>query len=473
MIAYGSLSATDFRGFRHFGMIGGMGMVLCWVATYLVLPALLVLSERARPLFRSESPWRQKLRGVYGYPFAWLAKRAPTTIVVFAVLSGVGSAVLGARYLMRDPMEYDLRKIRNDQLSPTSAGELASRADAVIGRLGQDGRAIVVDRLDQVEPLVSELLRRRDAAPAKNKPFSKVVSIFDLLPKHQEEKLKLLANMKDWVSKARKRRLLSDADYERVREYVPERLAPIGIQDLPAAIARPFSESDGTRGRIVYIAPTEKRSIYNFRYLTQWADSFREVKLPSGEVIRGTGDPVIYADMLLNVREDAPKAILMSLVGTLIVVVLAFGGRGAGFVTLASLLLGLSWLAGFLALNDIKLNFLNFVALPISIGVGADYALNMMKRREIAGDTQLYRVVVETGGAVILCSLTTTLGYLALLLSINGAVRSFGLVAAVGETTTLLAAVLVLPAVLFLRVKRRMPRALSTPDTEGSASVVK
>jgi hypothetical protein len=58
-------------------------------------------------------------------------------------------------------------------------------------------------------------------------------------------------------------------------------------------------------------------------------------------------------------------------------------------------------------------------------------------------------VFVETGGAVVLCSLTTTLGYAALLLSINRAVQSFGLAAAVGEVTTLAAAMLVLPALLF------------------------
>ena len=37
--------------------------------------------------------------------------------------------------------------------------------------------------------------------------------------------------------------------------------------------------------------------------------------------------------------------------------------------------------------------------------------------------------MVETGGAVIACSMTTLSGYLALLMSVNGAVRSFGLTA--------------------------------------------
>ncbi|MDB4927961.1 MAG: hypothetical protein JWM10_445, partial [Myxococcaceae bacterium] len=39
-LAYGSLVVTDFRGFRDFGIIGGTGMVICWVLTLAVLPSL-------------------------------------------------------------------------------------------------------------------------------------------------------------------------------------------------------------------------------------------------------------------------------------------------------------------------------------------------------------------------------------------------------------------------------------------------
>ena len=46
----------------------------------------------------------------------------------------------------------------------------------ITGRTGQDGMAIMTDRLDQVQPLVAELERRRLAA-GTNPPFDKVVSI--------------------------------------------------------------------------------------------------------------------------------------------------------------------------------------------------------------------------------------------------------------------------------------------------------
>jgi len=46
--AYASLTITEFRGFRDFGLIGAVGMLLCWLATYWTMPAILVVSERIR-----------------------------------------------------------------------------------------------------------------------------------------------------------------------------------------------------------------------------------------------------------------------------------------------------------------------------------------------------------------------------------------------------------------------------------------
>src|SRR5262249_7368847 len=41
-IAYGSLAATSFKGFADFAVIGAIGMLLCWTASYTLLPALML-----------------------------------------------------------------------------------------------------------------------------------------------------------------------------------------------------------------------------------------------------------------------------------------------------------------------------------------------------------------------------------------------------------------------------------------------
>jgi len=471
MVAYGSLVVTGFRGFKHFGVIGGSGMVFCWVATYLFLPAILVLSERLVPV-RPQGDFAGALRAGYGRPFAFLVGRWPRAVSVVGVAVGIVCLGFTLQYLSVDPIEYDNRILRTD--TPGSAIDVAQKLDdrvePITGKQGHAGVAIMVDRIEQVLPLKAALEAKRALAPAGKKPFEKVVTIFDLLPAEQQQKIPPLLEARNVIVKAHQRKLISKADWADIeKELPPADLRPIGIADLPDQATRAFTEKDGARGRSVYVLPAPGRSVWDAHYLIEWAASFRSTTLPDGSVVKGSGNPVIFADLILSITEDAPKAILVSLIGTLLVIVFTFRKRALVFAAIGSLALGLfgmvavmalykaqfggeGWLG--LQLEGMKLNFLNFVALPISIGVGADYAVNLLERYRLLGPTQIRRVLKETGGAVVLCSLTTTLGYLALTFSANRAIVSFGIAAAAGEISCILAAVLVLPALLEWRARR-------------------
>jgi predicted RND superfamily exporter protein len=476
MVAYGSLIVTDFRGFKHFGAIGGAGMILCWIATYLFMPALLVVFERVWPL-GTETGLAARLRGAYGRLFAWLVTRFPRAIAVSGLLMGIAATALAVHYFASDPMEYDMANIRSETKTATGTRQLSQRVEKIVGRQGQDGLAILVDRLEQVKPLKAKLDERRASAPEAKKPFDKVVTIFDLIPADQEKKIGLLAEVRDRLERARRRGFIPDTDWNEVNEHLPSDVRPIGIDDLPEQMARAFTEKDGTRGRLVYIVPTSGRSVWDARYLIEWADSFRSTTLPDGSVVKGSGRSVIFADLILTVVEDAPKAITVSLLGTMLIILIAFRARRGAWIVMATLLLGLTWMIatmalwgskltmeGGLELEGIKLNFLNFVALPISIGVGADYAVNVRQRYQLLGRGKMRQVIQETGGAVVLCSMTTVLGYLALSFSVNKAIVSFGVTAATGEIACLLAGVLVLPAWLEWRDRRAIARAAAARD---------
>lgn len=461
-LAYGSLMVTNFRGFKHFGVIGAYGMMLCWLTTYLFMPAILVASERVWPAYKPLPPGHAPRRqGGYSRFFAKLAFRAPRAVSIVGVVVGLVSVVLTVRYFERDPMEYNMRNVRTDSAeSESGARALSDKVDKVVGRLGQEGMAVMTDRVDQVPLLVAELEKRERAAPPDAKPFEKVVSVFSLLPTDQEKKIPLVSEMVDRIRRAERRNVIAPADWAKIEPHLPKgELKPIGIADLPEQVVRPFTERDGSRGRIVYIAPKSGQSVWNAKYLMRWADSFRSVTLPTGEVIKGSGRAVIFADMIEAIGEDAPKAITMSALGSILVILLAFRGNKLAFGVFFPWLIGITTLIAFMLLKDIRLNFLNFVAIPITIGIGAEYAHNMVQRYRAEGDARLEHVIVSTGGAVTLCSLTTTIGYLVLLMSINRGIRSFGLSAAVGEITCLCAAVLWLPSLLVWRARRKAAKA--------------
>ncbi|HVY30524.1 MAG TPA: MMPL family transporter [Polyangiaceae bacterium] len=461
--AYGSLIVTDFRGFKHFGIIGSYGMLLCWATTYLFTPALLAASERVWPAYK-EGQRALNVGQYFGALFERIGLGAPRLVASLGALLGVAAIALTALYFHGDPMEYSMKKIGNDDTdNPTAAKELTHEVDAVVGRMGQDGIAIVTDRVDQVAPLEAELERRRVAAGPENEPFENTVSIYSLLPKQQELKLPLIEEMRDRIQRARNRGFIKDDDWAKIEKHLPKgEIKPITIASLPEQAARNFTERDGTRGTIVYIVPRHGRSVWDAKYLMHWANSFRHVNLPNGEVIHGSGRAVIFADMIYTIGEDAPRAIFVSALGTILIIIVAFRGNRLALGVFVPWLVGIASLVAFLYLKQIHLNFLNFVAIPITIGIGAEYAHNMMQRYRFEGPSRLPHVVRATGGALTLCSLTTSIGYFALLFSINRGIHSFGLSAAVGELTCIAATVLWLPALLAVLEQRRAKKRLAT-----------
>jgi len=114
-------------------------------------------------------------------------------------------------------------------------------------------------------------------------------------------------------------------------------------------------------------------------------------------------------------------------------------------------MLAAAWLFG------LKVNFLDFVALPITIGIGIDYAVNIVARARLDGPGSTKRALATTGSAVVLCSYTTVVGYGSLLFSQNKGIHTFGLSAMLGELTCLTAAIMVAPALLEV-FRGRRPR---------------
>ena len=132
---------------------------------------------------------------------------------------------------------------------------------------------------------------------------------------------------------------------------------------------------------------------------------------------------------------------------------------------MASLIMAVIWMVGGAAWTDMKLNFLNFIALPITFGIGCEYPFNVFDRvRLLKGDVA--SAVSRTGGAVALCSYTTTIGYGSMLFSDNQALQSFGRLAAWGEVTCVVMALFFLPSLLhlLLRTKNRTEIKTGTDD---------
>lgn len=464
--AYMSLSVTDFRAFKHFAFIGAAGMISCWVVTLTLLPALLILldskTKHTDGADRASLLPRLRARGVsYGKIFSALVPKAPRLVLAFGLVVAVVGGWATFRYATSDPMEYDLRKVQND---PTESAEMYRASDMAVSILGEYKSAMVVlcDDAAQAAELEDTLEKNAAKLPPDQKPFQGVHSLYDFVPKEQDGKIETLVAIGDRLRRAHAKGFIKDEDWAELEPIVPPSdLKAYGIADLPDDLARSFTDKDGHRGTLVLIQPTVGQNEDDLRYLLRYADSFRETKLPSGATVRGSGRAVVFADILKAVTSDIPRAVGLSFVMTFVTVFLTFRRGKQSLSVLGALFVGLSGLGAYMYFTHIKINFLNFAALPITFGIGVDYAVNLMQRYHADGSRKIASALETTGGAVVLCSLTTILGYLALVRSHNQAIGSLGRLAVMGEVSCLLAAVVVLPAGWYLIEQREAKRVES------------
>ncbi|HEY1534214.1 MAG TPA: MMPL family transporter, partial [Polyangiaceae bacterium] len=416
-IAYGSLAVTSFRGFRDFGIIGAAGMLLCWLSAYLVLPAALtVVGERVR----GRSPLR------IGQLLARLIPDSPRAIAVLGlVILGVTTGA-AFRYVIGNPMEDDLRNLRSYSSALDEASHWMDKFDAAFGHGLDGGFAIGVERRADAR-CVAERLRAVDAGkPERGHIFSSIRSLDDWEPPDQNSKLAALASIRELLDSPLLKRL-SEPDRQRLTELrPPNELQTIGDGEVPPELAWPFAERDGTRGRLVLANTGLAVDSWRVSSLVSFARSVRQLDLGRDVVVGGSA--FVFSDMLEAMRRDGPRATLAALLGSALVILALFRASRYAQVTLVCAALGTAALLASAWAIGIKVNFLDFVALPITIGIGVDYAVNIAARaREVGGPRPGRTALTTTGPVVVLCSYTTIVGYASLLFSQNRGIHSFGL----------------------------------------------
>ena len=420
-------------------------MAFCWLTAYTVLPALLSSVNAAG---------RLKVRGEPGIGrlLARLAWPRPAPVLVgWGALVFVAS-VITIRYLASDPFEYDWQQLRSDSAMASDARRWMTRIDEAFGRQFVGGFMVGVasgPEARAVEQILRSHAEDEPGVSASRALFRKVASIQDFIPSDQPAKIEVLAELRRLVDGAG---AMLGEDAGRFRP--PDHLRPITADDIPEPLARRYVERNGARGYLLFANQASRFDGWNGRDMLTFVDSVRALDLPPGTALGGGA--FVFADVLHAVVHAGPRATLAASLGVAAFVLIVLGWGRHAAVTFACVATGTTLMIAGAALLGLKVNFLDFVALPITLGISVDYSVNVVARETLGRPSTVRGALATTGGAVVLCSWTTTVGYGSLLLSSNAGIRSFGLTAILGELTCLLAAIILAPALL-TALQRSLP----------------
>lgn len=114
-----SLQLGRFRGFSQFGMLAGIGVLLSLAATFVLVPALVVLVARCAPRRRFR---RQTPRGAAVIRRSRLERRAAPRrpFVALVAIAGVAAAATSLWRSQQLSFEYDFNKLGRKPRTPTA-----------------------------------------------------------------------------------------------------------------------------------------------------------------------------------------------------------------------------------------------------------------------------------------------------------------------------------------------------------------
>jgi hopanoid biosynthesis associated RND transporter like protein HpnN len=500
IVSFVPLAFVGFKGLAELGLILAMGILVMLVATLLLVPALVTITEKCPPSAVPEDCPPQPT------PFLHLHWHRPGLLVGLGlVITALGG--LSLHYVPFDLNPLHLQnpsaesvvweyKLIQDSKYSTSYGALATASvEELAARSEALKRLPTVSHVESVlsflpqqvaakRPILSQMLPvlnainfpHAPAEPPEPQALAAILSRINFKVAEAAQNLKQdQAATKEQVEETHRlinkiipllqagapnpdkrldeygRFFFSDLrdTWDLFRSYVNSGLtgSPPSLANLPASVRARFISPQGTY--LIRVFPSE--DIWNFGPLEQFVNSLWSVD-PNA-----VGDPVLLYNFTLGFRNSILWAAGLALLAIGVMLVFLFRSLKMAMLALIPLLVGTGLTVNLMWVLNLPFNQANVLFVPLILGEGIEFGIIILTRWRQEESARAITLPASTAKGVALAALTTTLGFGSLMVSGHQGTFSLGLLATVGSLSVLLTSLSILPACLRL-VERTYPR---------------
>lgn len=493
-IAFFTASFTDFTGVAELGIIAAGGILLCWLAALTVLPAMIQLSDGARPLGSIPGPLNLD---VWLRPLFYKPRLALT-----ATLLGTLALAFGMNHLWYDynllnlqpvgleSVQWEKELLAKSNQSAFFALSLANSPEEALARKAQFLGLDSVGRVEEIasmfpfdvgqkQPFVQQISQRLAYLPS-SAPEIPLVS-----PAELDQVLGGLENMlaaagaQEAAGQLRRirdlvHRLPPQEYYRRLATYQQNiaadlltRLAmlqavanpePPQLADLPASLVTRFVGHSGKHLLKIYASVKNgQEGIWEVNSMERFVHQVRSVDPEA------TGNPMQVYEAARQMKRSYQQAAWYAFFTVVPVVFLDF--RSIRYTLLALLPLGMGMLQmfGLMGWLDIALNPANMIVLPLILGLGIDNGVHIV--HDFRQQSGCYRLSASTANAVVINSLGNMVGFGALMLASHQGLQSLGRVLTIGMGCILFSA-LVTPNLFLLWGGKQTEKPADQDDSQ-------
>ncbi|MDX1638972.1 MAG: hypothetical protein R3281_13445 [Balneolaceae bacterium] len=427
-LAIVTLVFAEFEGFKQFGLIFFVNMIVNLLATYLFLlfsPSVDGSGTDEREQEYAES----QVMGVYQkIP---LGLRRGVLGVLLVILGGtayLGFQSIQFNYSFSD-LEPQTEQSRFDRLEEDlSTGQGYHEPSYFITESLADSRRLFHYLRDNLDDKFTDIERVES--------FSARYPYNDSLLREKSERVDSLKQLVD-----RNRELLTPENEsgENLLELVENSVSP-RESDLPKYITNRFFFRDNSIAPMVIIYP--KMSLSNGQTSIQFRKSSGTVELGEEKVYHAASTSIIASSILEILIRESRFLFITPLVTIFGVLLLYYRSVRDTLMATAPLLVCFLLLLSMESLFSFEINLYNVIVLPIIIGVGADNGIHLVDSLRNHRERFLAHFWHHKLPVLSACSVTTVLGFVGMLFIDHPGMESLGLLAVVSIGTILFATVL-------------------------------
>ncbi|HBA70980.1 MAG: transporter [Geobacteraceae bacterium GWC2_55_20] len=499
-LAFATFAFTDFKGIAELGIIAAGGVFICVIATFTVLPAMLVLLERFR---KKAAPEPLSNAGdkpeLHERPFFRAIFARPKAVVAVSLL--ISLACIYPVMTMR--FDYNLMNLQAKGLQSVEYAYKLMRSKensgyfaVVTARDRAEARSLTerLEKLPAVDHVVSPLTFVPEQQGEKLAELAALrQTLADVVPVPYEENLQVMAlpavfeGFRERVAKLESKLASNKAPEAKpvgaflvtldaffktlekekdnnalgmLRDFqggmfaeLPDKLrmmkesleaAAVGEADVPQQLMQRFVGKSGKL--LLQVAP--KKEIFEREPLQEFVTQVK------GLVPNATGEPVMVFESLSVLRDAYLKAFVYAFIGIAVILLINFKSIRYALLGTLPLAAGLLMMIGGMRLMGVSFNSANIIVLPLILGVGIDSAIYIINRYRQGSETPGQVATRSAGIGVFLNALTILFSFGALTVAHHQGVFSIGAVMSLGMVASVAVFLAFLPALLELYGKR-------------------
>ena len=454
-----TLLAAKFRGFYEFGAIASVGVFISYVSAFTVLP-LLVLCIGRLPA---------------AHPFSVFPKRwTDGDVAKFlkkATAAAAAATVVLACFAPWCGFENDFRKLRAARSASADAGPNFHTGVAQGGKRTSSQPVVVLgDTREELDALYDTLMVRLHVD--RDPVLKSFLTLKTFVPpaEEQEERLEVIEEIAELISA----RAFDHAEGEE-RELVDKlremsKVEAFSPEDLPDWALNLLKERDGSYGKIGFIYG--KFESWNALAAEKFQDRYGNWTF-GGRQLRSFSSSFTFSDVVRAVRQDSAKLALLMAAVLLLTLLFSLDSRRKALLAFGSLVLGSLWTVGVMGILSLTMDLgrfsvYNIIVIPLALGVGIDSSIHLLSGMERLGLRNLRRLYDTVGQMVVASSLTTVGGFVGVLFIGHHGMRTIGELAVVAISCTLLTALVFVPAVGRVILRKEIPEIGPEASAEGT-----